>query len=104
MSSLEMNSLGKMLPNVAGRGMAKRTAGEASMEIDLCLDMVPEVEQALSVKMDLVGKVVIYTAQPLAGKTKVFESSVKCRASSLYAHEAHKSKHVILSSGWAGRR
>lgn len=63
MSSLEMNSLGKVLPNVTGatspngrRGMAKRN-GETSMEVDLCLDMVPEVEQALSVKMDLVGQV-----------------------------------------------
>jgi hypothetical protein len=30
---------------------------DANMEIDLSLDTVPEVEQALSVKMDLVGQV-----------------------------------------------
>jgi hypothetical protein len=74
MSSLEMNTLGKMLPSVSmgvsPQDFGRRSTGmamtgrhrafsnlEAKMDIDLCLDMVPEVEQALSVKMDLVGQV-----------------------------------------------
>ncbi len=33
------------------------TAADSSMDIDLSLDMVPEVDQVLSLKMDLVGQV-----------------------------------------------
>ena len=66
MSALEMNSLGKVLPSVTrpisppGRRGAAKRAGEG-MEIELSLDTVPEVEQALSVKMDLVGQVGKFT-------------------------------------------